>query len=152
MLHQWPGALDNQSQQYGALARDGISCTVCHQISGTELGTESTFTGNFVATAADQINGPYKNVSTKPMQNAVGITPQFSETILNSEVCGTCHAILLPVYTNEGERINFTYEQTTYLEWQNSDFSHGSHRQECQNCHMPRHYKGEKLAFNRLSS
>ena len=33
--------------KHGALARDGVSCTVCHHISDKDLGKPSTFTGQF---------------------------------------------------------------------------------------------------------
>ena len=35
-----------------ALAQDGVSCTVCHQIAPDRLGTRDSFNGNFVVAAA----------------------------------------------------------------------------------------------------
>lgn len=52
MLRQWPGSKENEYQKYAALARDGVSCTVCHHISRRELGQEQTFTGNFLGDSA----------------------------------------------------------------------------------------------------
>ena len=42
-----------------------------------------------------------------------------------------------------------SHEQTTFLEWVNSNFAdNGSTPQSCQDCHMPKQYKGQPLAFN----
>lgn len=148
MVAQWPGADDNRQQEYAALARDGISCTVCHRISPEALGSENSFTGNFVTGPLDEIYGPYEQVSTKPMQNALGITPLDGDQIADADLCGSCHNILLPVFTNEGTRTGFSYEQTTHLEWLNSDYASGRKlSQTCQDCHMPRTFDGEPLSF-----
>ncbi|WP_395375243.1 hypothetical protein [Marinicella sp. W31] len=147
----WQVTPDNTSAKYGALARDGISCAVCHHVDKTALGEESSYTGNFVTGSADEIYGPYEKVITKPMQHALGITPQHGEQITSSEMCGTCHNILLPTYNNDGtlhktkapngQMVTATYEQTTHLEWLNSDFAKPDTFQSCQDCHMPKHFK-----------
>ena len=155
MVKEWPGSPDNEFQKYGALARDGISCGVCHHISDTDLGDESTYTGNFVTGPAHEMYGPYEDstIVTKPMENALGVTPKFadyfvSENEASSDTCGSCHNILLPVFSNEGELLGASYEQATDLEWLNSDFAPGREDfKSCADCHMPTHYKGEKLSF-----
>ncbi len=43
---------------YGVLARDGISCTVCHRISAEGLRTKETYTGNLNVGPPDEMNGP----------------------------------------------------------------------------------------------
>ena len=152
MLAQWPNAPFHEEQKYGALGRDGISCAVCHRISTQELGRESTYTGNFVTDPPARMNGPYRQVTTAPMRNTLGVTPGFGKQIAGSEVCGTCHALLLPVITNDGIVSGYSYEQTTYLEWQNSDYGRGStlrHQGQvtCQKCHMKTHYESDNLTF-----
>ncbi|MEQ9618504.1 MAG: hypothetical protein RIG61_04960 [Deltaproteobacteria bacterium] len=155
MVTQWPDSPSNKDQKYGALARDGISCTVCHHISDVDLGQEETFTGNFVTGPPDEIYGPYEDstIVPKPMENAIGITPRFADYFVSgdafsSDTCGSCHNILLPIITNEGEIIGASYEQTTHLEWVNSDFAPGgSDFKSCADCHMPTHYMGEDLSF-----
>lgn len=119
----WP----EQAQQasYGALARDGISCTVCHRLALDEQaeavqgapwnrcieqkqaslnpsynGFARTFSGAFPVAAAEVINGPYADPLVKPMQNALRLTPQHHQAITTSEVCGSCHTIHLPVLDN----------------------------------------------------
>ncbi len=148
MLKQWPNATDNEFQTYGALARDGISCSVCHHISETDLGEEQTYTGNFVTGPADELYGAYEQVNAIPMQQMMGITPQVADQSSRSELCGSCHTILLPVMTNQGETIGHSYEQTTYLEWTNSDYRTGGPLEtNCQNCHMPKDYRGGHLSL-----
>ena len=148
MVTQWPNSTDNEFQEYGARARDGISCTVCHHIADTDQGLEDTFTGNFVTGPADEIYGPYEQVSVKPMQQATGITPRLGSQVSNSDLCGSCHNILLPVFTNEGEITGYSYEQTTGLEYDNSVFAMtGTESQSCQDCHMPTHFDGKELTF-----
>ncbi|NIV45133.1 hypothetical protein GWN49_09725, partial [Candidatus Bathyarchaeota archaeon] len=145
---QWPGAENTDLQRYGSLARDGISCTVCHHITDEGFGTENIYTGNFVTGPPNEIYGPYTDVVVKPMQQSIGINPQFGSQTLDANLCGTCHNILLPVVTNQGELLGFSYEQTTDLEWQNSVYAPGrSEFKTCQGCHMPNTFLGERLEF-----
>jgi hypothetical protein len=148
MVKQWPDSVPNAEQQYGALARDGISCNVCHRIAAQDLGTENTFTGNFIAAPLDEEYGPYDEVTRKPMKNALGITPRFGAQIANADLCGSCHNVLLPIFTNDGRQSGFSYEQATQLEWLNSDYAPNRPlSQSCQGCHMPTRYNGEALRF-----
>ncbi len=137
--------LQDPNSMYGALARDGISCTVCHRIAAQGLGTPASFTGNFNVGPADQMNGPYKQVITLPMKNMLDMTPQEGDQIKDSKLCGSCHTIILPVYKANGDPVmlngeqkTFT-EQATFYEWLNSVFAdNGSKPQSCQDCHMPK--------------
>jgi hypothetical protein len=154
-LQQWPGSTENDRQLYGALARDGVSCTVCHHVSATDLGEERTYTGNFVTGPAKEIYGPYKDdaVVTKPMEHALGLTPMYGDQIARSELCGSCHNVLLPIFANDGQRLGASYEQSTHLEWTNSDSGRpGPQFRSCQDCHMPTDYKGDALAFKIANS
>ncbi|SNS41796.1 hypothetical protein [Antarctobacter heliothermus] len=93
---------------YGNLAREGISCTVCHHIAPPEQAKGQpaynkldTYlmngtTGVFRLNDADQLIGPFDDVREKPMQNAMGITPVKDDYIKDSELCGACHTINLP--------------------------------------------------------
>lgn len=145
---QWPGADNTDLQRYGSLARDGISCTVCHHIVSEGFGTDNIYTGNFITGPPDEIYGPYREVVTRPMWNALGINPEFGAQVKDADLCGTCHNILLPIVTNQGELLGFSYEQTTHLEWLNSDYATGRKlSQTCQDCHMPKTFHGQKLEF-----
>ncbi len=149
-LQQWPGSNPSDEQFYGALGRDGISCAVCHHMSGKKLGKEATATGNFITGKPDLIYGPYKSgtIAAKPMEHTLGIKPRFGNQISSSEMCGSCHDILLPIFDNSGHLISAGYEQSTHLEWQNSDSGRpGPNFRSCQDCHMPTQYKGNDLHF-----
>jgi hypothetical protein len=154
-LQQWLGSKEADQQYYGALARDGVSCTVCHHVDETDLGEERTYTGNFVTGPADEINGPYEDdtIVTKPMEHALGLTPKYGAQITRPELCGSCHNVLLPVFANDGRRLGASYEQSTELEWQNSVYGRaGDEFRSCQDCHMPTTYKGTSLAFKIANS
>jgi mono/diheme cytochrome c family protein len=94
--------------QYGSLAREGVSCAVCHHIAPPRKGPGQpdynrldTYlmngtTGVFRLTEADKLIGPYEGVKVTPMQHAMGITPVADPYIKDSELCGACHTINLP--------------------------------------------------------
>jgi hypothetical protein len=135
---------------YGALARDGISCTSCHHmvLGATDTakhenapqnacikerqqainpgltGFAATFTGNFFVGPPDELYGPFKDPKRKPMKHAIGIDPKHNQTITSSELCGSCHTVHLPIMHND-KTIGHVYEQTTYPEWAFSDFRTG---------------------------
>ena len=145
------------SSPYGALARDGVSCAVCHRIAADGLGTPETYTGNFNLGPPTEVYGPFdQDVTMLPMENVLGIEPKATpeNQILSSTLCGSCHTIILPVYDSQGQRVVkngqpavFT-EQATFLEWLNSDFAdNGPTPQSCQDCHMPKDYKGTPLSY-----
>jgi len=130
--------------KYGALARDGISCSVCHHITPRDLDKPESFTGNFHVGPATEVYGPFTEPLPKPMENALNVTPRYSEHVKSSALCGTCHVSNLPVLDDTGTLVRFNYEQTTYLEWLNSDFA-GPKGKSCQDCHMPTSYGGTPL-------
>ncbi len=153
--------------RYGGLARDGISCTICHRVADVDLDPDhlsETFTGNFRVGPPDQLFGPFPNpdsaqpVRTKPMQHALGITPVYGAQMARSELCGTCHTVFLPVFDDRGQLAGTAYEQTTYLEWLLSDFTpygpsggpsdadaDAGAGKSCQDCHLPRSHGGQDL-------
>jgi hypothetical protein len=156
--------LADPNSKYGALARDGVSCAVCHHISdgpGDNPADPSTFTGLFKLGPATSVYGPYSSdpdptgaksgdsVIPRPMQNALGITPKQGTHIQQADLCASCHTISLPVFDSQGRpvienrAVKHEYEQTTFFEWQNSDFGGIS----CQQCHMPDSFQGTPLDF-----
>ncbi|MEW6268480.1 MAG: hypothetical protein AB1689_04190 [Thermodesulfobacteriota bacterium] len=53
-----------------------------------------------------------------------------------------------PIFSNSGERLGASYEQSTHLEWLNSDSGRpGEGFRSCQDCHMPTTYRGTHLEF-----
>ena len=150
MVTQWPGALSDRNSNMGRWR--GMVSRVRYVITSlpTDLGQERSYTGNFVTGPAHEIYGPYADTTIipKPMQHALGITPRFADQIASSDLCGSCHNILLPVFDNAGNLLGAKYEQTTHLEWVNSDFAPGRPNfRSCQDCHMPTQFKGNPLAF-----
>ena len=152
---------DPKNFQHGALARDGISCTVCHHIAedqtygrpdGLNYFLEHSINGQYETRKSDELNGPFNDVTTYPMENALGIKPQQYAYLKSSRMCGSCHTINLPVIDKTPPPIHpidntsvFSIEQATYLEWINSQYQdefkpvNGAARS-CQDCHMPAGY------------
>lgn len=141
------------TDHYGGLARDGISCMVCHQIAaGSNL--VDTDTGRFVVPPVEDqrlaVNGPYENPDTFAMISGLAIEPVANDFIKSSQVCQSCHTIRLPVFdadnrllVTEAETTLQLFEQTTFLEWLNSDFAQGNTAKACQECHMPTQLNGD---------
>jgi len=127
------------------LARDGVSCTVCHQIQDDFLeDPEASFDGDFVI---DTETGPPARVLFGPfpdpqqpnlMQDTVGFTPTFSSHIEESGLCATCHTLFTPTLDAGGEIVGTFPEQVPFLEWQQSIYGDGgADYRTCQSCHMP---------------
>ena len=104
---------DTTNGHYGALARDGISCMVCHRAQPREqpedddrpylkFFLETSITGNMHFGDRNEIYGPFKDDEIKPyiMQHALGVKPQHSDYISKSQMCGTCHTVSLPAVDN----------------------------------------------------
>ncbi|MCZ6678067.1 MAG: cytochrome P460 family protein, partial [Candidatus Poribacteria bacterium] len=145
------------NHKYGALARDGISCSVCHQIVNDEGPLEQIFTGEFEVSGPDEkgissIYGPFDKPATLAMESSLGMKPVKSDYIKSSRLCASCHVVFLPIYNSAGEKVGEDFEQATYLEWLNSTYdnelrAHTTDSKTCQGCHMPGEYHGRKLAF-----
>ena len=99
------------------LARDGVSCTVCHQIQPDGLGSDTTFDGKPRIQKGRVIFGPYTEPATGPMQIHASYTPTHGAHVQSSALCATCHTL-----HTDHQGVRFP-EQTPYLEWRNSDFT-----------------------------
>ncbi len=95
--------------KYGALARDGVSCMVCHRMQPRvqpaddhrpylQYFLESSITGNFHLGKKGEIYGPFKDNTLSPyvMEHATGQQPKHSAFLGSSQLCGTCHTVSLP--------------------------------------------------------
>ena len=121
-------------------AIDGVSCTLCHQISDVNLGTIEGFSGHYTVDGTTNspnrlIFGPYQQPVGQLMQNNSGFTPVFGEHMASAEQCATCHNLYTPYVDSQGNILGEFPEQTPYTEWQNSRF--GTETTSCQSCHMP---------------
>ena len=153
---------DEPDGKYGSLARDGVSCVACHQVSKDGLGTAQSFTGQFKLDPFNVVNGPYKSeeVVTLPMKNALGITPRYGDQIKTSALCGSCHTVILPVFDAKGRPVldkngqpRESHEQMTYPEWLNSVYQNErapvdrAQVRTCQDCHMQTKFLDRQLVF-----
>ncbi len=125
-----------------AEAEDGVTCSVCHQISKEKLGTQASFSGEFVVETPSAKNqrpeyGPF-NV-TKDRQHVMdsstgGFQPTYAQHIRDSALCGSCHQLYTTARGEDGKKIGYLPEQMPYLEWLHSDYPQ---KYSCQQCHMP---------------
>lgn len=125
-----------------ALARDGVTCTACHQIEPTNLGRPESFTGGYTVGSARRIYGPHADPFPMPMQNMVGYTPTHSNHVTTSALCATCHTVITRALDAEGRPTGAEFpEQIPYLEWQDSQWRDeapaGARPTRCVDCHMP---------------
>ena len=130
-------------------AREGVSCTLCHQIRNDNLGDAASFSGGFAIAAAGDtgaftIYGPYQNPhagGANLMQSNTGYTPLFGSQVTSSAHCASCHTLYTPTLDVETDTpiIDAEFlEQGAFLEWQNSVYATGaSEERQCQDCHMP---------------
>ncbi len=142
--------------ELGELAKDGVSCTICHGMLPDNLGTEASFTAGFELDPQRRIFGPHKEPFTGPMINHTGFEPAYGPHVENSKLCGSCHTLTThpldakgATTDKDGHDFPGFDEQTPYLEWRNSAFSNETPEGEeilptpdgaktCQACHMPR--------------
>lgn len=119
------------------LGRDGVSCTLCHQIEPENLGKEESFSGHFEIGEQKRIYGPYARITAQPMVNQSGYTPMLGEHVRDSALCATCHTLRTPTLDANGKPTGGEFpEQMAYKEWLQSAFARDAARS-CQSCHMP---------------
>ena len=95
--------------KYGALARDGISCVVCHQSQPRpqpedddrpylQFFLETSITGNYYHNDTNELYGQFKDDELSPyvMEHVLAMKPKHSDYISSSRMCGTCHTVNLP--------------------------------------------------------
>jgi hypothetical protein len=125
-----------------AAAEDGVTCSVCHQISTEKLGTRESSNGGFIVEGPDSKNdrpeyGPYEidNPHAHLMGTSTGgFKPTQGKQIDESELCATCHTLYTPSIGPGGKRLGEFPEQMPYPEWQHSAYAG---KRSCQSCHMP---------------
>jgi hypothetical protein len=122
-------------------AADGVTCSVCHQITPDNLGKRESFVGGFkVDTTRPSkerpMYGPFKieNGQTTVMASSSTYKPTEAKHIRDSELCATCHTLYTQALGPQGQVVGELPEQVPYQEWLHSDFKD---KQSCQSCHMP---------------
>lgn len=152
-----PGVVNHIDNRYGSLARDGISCSVCHRIkddyASLDNFLENETTGNFNLIADDQIQGPFgdDHIVVDPMKNSLGYEPKYNAYTASSRLCGSCHVIDLPVVDHPVPE--HSLEQNTYVEWLNSQYENefdksNPNARTCQDCHMRSSYTNAAYSLN----
>jgi hypothetical protein len=132
----------DESDKNSAKAEDGVTCSVCHQISKDKLGTRESFNGGFVvdppvAKGEHPEYGPFQIDSGRQRimhTSSGGFRPTEDAHIRDSALCGTCHTLITRALGPDGKQIGSLPEQMPYLEWLHSDYPG---RSTCQSCHMP---------------
>jgi hypothetical protein len=135
-------AAAGQASPLDAVAADGVSCTVCHQIAPDRLGTPASFNGNFVVAPARpdgrrRAFGPFAVDAgrRRVMHSVTSFEQEQAPHIRDSELCATCHTLITEALGPDGRVIGSLPEQMNYQEWRHSSFF-GEGRS-CQSCHMP---------------
>ena len=123
------------------LARDGVSCTLCHQVEADNFGQPESFGGGFmidltVPNGSRFSYGPYQvgRQLVTIMQSSSGYIPQQGAHLSQSELCGTCHNLVTPFVDTSGQVAGEFSEQAIYSEWENSAYPGVKG---CMDCHMP---------------
>jgi len=131
------------------LAVDGVSCTLCHQIRSTNLGSSSA-SGHYlidteIPPGEREAFGPFTvdEAQARLMQDASGFVPVQATHVTQSELCATCHTLYTPILDSSGNTQGEFPEQVPYLEWYYSSYRNA---QTCQACHMPAAEGGVKTA------
>ena len=125
------------------MAEDGVSCSVCHQITGEGLGTRASFVGGFKIDTSKPVGerheyGPYdvdKGHVTIMRSSSTFQPIEETKVIRSSELCATCHTLLTKALDAEGKEIGELPEQVPYQEWLHSSYKDVK---SCQDCHMPK--------------
>ena len=147
---------NNPLHRYGALAREGVSCTLCHQVVDDGKPLREIVTGKFAVSppknGVSSIYGPFDKPTERPMVESIGMKPVQSNYIKSAQLCGSCHSVQLPVYNAQGDSVGAFFEQATYLEWLNSSYRDapapsGRTPRTCQSCHMTTHFQGKPLEY-----
>ena len=123
-------------------AADGVTCSVCHQISKRRLGTRESFNGEFLIDKPENPSvrpeyGPFdidKGHQRIMQTSSGGYQPNDVKHIQQSELCATCHTLYTKALGEGGKVVGELPEQMPYQEWLHSEYRD---KQSCQACHMP---------------
>jgi hypothetical protein len=97
---------------------EGVSCEICHNITGTT--EEVPFNFSFIIEPDNVKQGP--RADAKSSFHGV----KYSEFTMSPELCATCHDEQSPYGA---------WVKSTYREWKASPYSNGGGKR-CQDCHM----------------
>lgn len=119
------------------LGREGVTCSLCHQISDQNQGKPDSYTGNYVVGTNREIWGPHEDPFPNPMRMRLNYFVKASAHMIQSAHCASCHTVFTHPLDATGKPTETEFaEQVPFLEWKNSDYSRQG--KTCQSCHMPR--------------
>lgn len=107
-----------------SVAKEGVTCDVCHTISGKENLGKNISVGAYVFPRRAETAVKYG--SHDDVRGAPHPTEK-SDFLKSAEMCGVCHKFTHPL---SGQEL-----QNTYAEWYAGPYSRQGRR--CQDCHMP---------------
>src|SRR5438132_7525373 len=126
-----------------ALALDGVSCSLCHQLQndGSVLEHDGAFKIDTTRPwGTREVFGPYDVPAARAdvMHSATALRPARATNLERSELCSTCHTLyttpLAPAGSEGGNAAPARFpEQVPYLEWRASAYAR---EESCQGCHM----------------
>ena len=135
--HLTYGELTTGTSPEATVGRDGVTCSMCHQITAQGRGTPASFTGGFAIDKNRTIYGPHENPFTTPMVQRVGYTPAASTHMTDSGLCGSCHTVVTRALDTKGAPTGpEVLEQGPFVEWSVSRFAKPGGKT-CQDCHVP---------------
>jgi len=103
----------------GSRANEGVSCEICHSITGFEGDTPYNF--NWISEPGRLKQGPKPGLSS-PHHDTVE-----NDFLKGADFCGTCHNEMSPYGI---------WVKSTHLEW--SEGPYAEQGVPCQDCHMPK--------------
>ncbi len=116
----------------GTRANEGVSCDICHSITGTSEPVPFNF--SYIIEPGNVKNGP-RSDSQSPVHKT-----RYSKFTTSPELCATCHDEQSPYGA---------WVKTTYREWKAGPY--GKEGVRCQDCHMY-HAAGKAAAGGKMRS
>jgi Flp pilus assembly protein TadD len=135
-----------QEAPFTPLDDEGVTCTVCHSITGARLNGTGSFTIRRPALLAKEDGTPIFGNFTD--EQILADVPSHKRAVMRPllrqpEFCATCHKVDAPAELNGYKHIRGF---SAYDEWQQSGASHeavspyyrSEERVDCRGCHMPK--------------
>jgi len=135
-----------QQAPFTPLDDEGVTCTVCHSITGARLDGTGSFTIRRPALLAKEDGTPIFGNFTD--EQILADVPGHKRAVMRPllrqpEFCATCHKVDAPAELNGYKHIRGF---SAYDEWQQSGASHEAvspyyrteQRVDCRGCHMPK--------------
>jgi len=158
LLGNFPTLADSNGQALRDFAtkagRSGISCDICHQISGPDTSEGLGRLGDGIANTAFELTpgdtkfGPLENAEYNPVHaSAHGLDINMQEGYLRTgEFCGSCHDVRTPPDSNLRIAVDpvtnepFQRLENLFTEWKNGPYGPVNNAVggvvNCQDCHM----------------